>query len=345
MSDPTHLALLRGGIETWNQWRADNPCVSPDLSRAELQGSNLYEADLHGTNLSDVRLKDATLTRANLRDSNLNGALINDARAWYANFCDCKMRGAYLWGTDFREADFSRADLTEANLCNTQLVMTKFRSATLIRCKIYGIAAWDIDLESANQANLIVSAPNQPNQITVGDLEVGQFIYLILNNSKLRKVIDTIGRKGVLLLGRFTGGRIAVLERLQDELRSRDYMPIVFNFEKPETKDFTETVRLLAGLSRFVIVDITNPRSSPLELQATVPECSVPFIPILQKDEEPFSMFRDLWCKYSWVMDPIRYPSVDRLVQALDTEIIGPAETMCTSLLASKTKKLVFKDV
>ena len=47
---------------------------------------------------------------------------------------------------------------------------------------------------------------------------------------------------------------------------------MVFNFDKPKTKDLTETVRLLANLSRFVIVDITNPRSTPLELQATVPD-------------------------------------------------------------------------
>jgi hypothetical protein len=63
-----------------------------------------------------------------------------------------------------------------------------------------------------------------------------------------------------------------VLERLRGELRKRGYASIVFNFDKPETKDFTDTVRLLAGLSKFVIADITNPKSSPLELHATVPE-------------------------------------------------------------------------
>ena len=94
----------------------------------------------------------------------------------------------------------------------------------------------------------------------------------------------------MLLLGRFTEGRIAVLERLRTELRQRGFVPMVFNFDKPQLKDFTETVRLLASLSRFVIVDITNPRSTPLELQATVPECMVPFVPILEKGEEPFAM-------------------------------------------------------
>ena len=116
-------------------------------------------------------------------------------------------------------------------------------------------------------------------EITVDNIEVAQFVYLLLHNEKIRDVIDTIGKKGVLLLGRFTEGRIAVLERLRAELRKRGYLPIVFNFEKPETKDFTETVRLLAGLSRFVIADVTNPKSAPLELQATVPEIMVPFLP------------------------------------------------------------------
>jgi hypothetical protein len=48
---------------------------------------------------------------------------------------------------------------------------------------------------------------------------------------------------------------------------------------------------VLAGLSHFVIVDITNPRSAPLELQATVPEYMIPFVPIIEKGEEPFAMF------------------------------------------------------
>ena len=94
----------------------------------------------------------------------------------------------------------------------------------------------------------------------------------------------------MLLLGRFTEGRIVALDRLREELRKRDYVPIVFNFDKPETKDFTETVRLLAGLSRFVIADVTNPKSAPLELQATVPEIMVPFLPIIEEGQEPFAM-------------------------------------------------------
>jgi hypothetical protein len=116
---------------------------------------------------------------------------------------------------------------------------------------------------------------------------------------------------------------------------------MVFNFDKPETKDFTETVRLLCNLSHFVIVDITNPRSAPLELQATVPDYMVPFVPILQQGEEPFSMFVDLQNKYDWVLQPVvGYPSIDRLIDVLEDKVVRPAEAKFNELLTRRTKLL-----
>jgi hypothetical protein len=131
------------------------------------------------------------------------------------------------------------------------------------------------------------------------------------------------------------------LERLRDELRRRGYLPIVFNFDKPETKDFTETVRLLAGLSKFVIADITNPKSAPLELQATVPEIMVPFRPIIEEGEKPFAMLRDLWINHpDRVFEPIYYSSVDALIASLDEKIIKPAEARFVELVKRKAETM-----
>jgi hypothetical protein len=41
-------------------------------------------------------------------------------------------------------------------------------------------------------------------------------------------------------------------------------------------------------MSRFVIADITNPKSSPKELEAIVPDYQIPFVTIIHKDEKPF---------------------------------------------------------
>ena len=59
----------------------------------------------------------------------------------------------------------------------------------------------------------------------------------------------------------------------------------------------------------------------------TVPDYMVPFAPILEHGEQPFSMFVDLQNKYDWVLQPvIGYPSVDRLIEVLEDKIVRPAE-------------------
>ena len=102
-------------------------------------------------------------------------------------------------------------------------------------------------------------------------------------------------------------------------------LPIVFDFDRPIDKDFTETIKTLAGLSYFVIADITNPKSSPLELQATVPDYQIPFVPIIQEGERPFAMMVDLQKKYNWVLDTLSYNSIETLIKALKPAIIDPA--------------------
>ena len=105
-------------------------------------------------------------------------------------------------------------------------------------------------------------------------------------------------------------------------------------------------MRLLAGMSKFVIADITNPKSAPLELQATVPEMMIPFQPIIQEGEQPFAMLQDLWIKHrDWVFEPIEYSSVDRLIQTMDAEIIGPAETRFDELVMRRAETLKVRHV
>jgi Pentapeptide repeats (8 copies) len=361
VANPEHLALLQQGVDSWNAWRRGNLSIFPDLSDADLTKANLREADLRGAKLVKANLVKAKLSRAKLVEANFSGADLRGADLGGANLSEANLSGAYLVEGHFFEAILSLAILSGANLSRAylsgaylsganlsgadlhgaQLVETNLEDATLTNCRVYGVSAWNVKLnERTRQQGLIITPALEP-AVTIDDLEVAQFVYLLLHNEKIRRVIDTIGRKGVLLLGRFTEGRIGVLERLQDELRKRGYIPIVFNFDKPETKDFTETVRLLAGLSKFVIADITNPKSAPLELQATVPEIMVPFRPIIEEGQEPFAMLQDLWSKHrDWVFEPIYYSSVDALIASLDEKIIKPADARFAELLARKAETM-----
>ena len=98
---------------------------------------------------------------------------------------------------------------------------TSLRNADLIGCRVYGISAWTLSLDGAKQQDLIITEMGEP-EITVDNIEIAQFIYLLLRNEKIRSVIDTITSKVVLILGRFTPERKAVLDALRDELRKRD---------------------------------------------------------------------------------------------------------------------------
>src|SRR5438270_891546 len=74
------------------------------------------------------------------------------------------------------------------------------------------------------------------------NLKIAQFIYLLLNNREIRDIIDTVAKKAVLILGRFTPERKVVLDALREALRTCGYLPILFDFEKPASRDITETV-------------------------------------------------------------------------------------------------------
>jgi uncharacterized protein YjbI with pentapeptide repeats len=356
-----------------------------DLFKAKLTGTRLSEANLTGANLAGANMTDAWVDRANLARANLTGADLSFANLNGADLTEANLTGAILKGAllglgdlsaaNLTQADLRAADLTEANLCRVklsgadlggvklsgadlyeavltgaslqgaQLIETNLTGADLTGCRVYGVSAWGLKLEETKQQNLVITGADE-STVTVDNIEVAQFVYLLLHNDKIRDLIDTIGKKGVLLLGRFTEGRMGVLERLREKLRDLGFVPMVFNFDKPETKDFTDTVRLLASLSKFVVVDITNPRSAPLELQATVPDYMVPFAPILQQGEQPFSMFVDLQNKYDWVLQPVvAYPSVERLLEVLEDKVVRPAEAKFNELLARRTERLRVENV
>jgi uncharacterized protein YjbI with pentapeptide repeats len=345
MADEEQLKILKQGVEVWNRWREENPDEQPALS-----GANLSQADLSGANLFG-----ADLSRADLSGAHLSGANLGETRLLEADFRGADLSGTYLGWADLYKADLSRADLGEADLkgaaltdahlgeanlsgadlTEATLVRTDFSNAILTGCSIYGISAWDVNLDRASQSDLIISPRGQPI-ITVDNLRVAQFIYLLLNNQEIRNVIDTITSKVVLILGRFTPERKAILDALREELRQRDYLPILFDFEKPSSRDLTETISTLAHMARFVIADITDAKSIPQELQAIVPDLpSVPVQPLIASSDYEYGMFEH-FRRYPWVLQTYQYDSPDDLLGALDEKVISPAERKAKELTGKK---------
>jgi len=333
-----------------------------DLRDGDLQGSQLLEAglrhaDLAGANLREANLSWADLGEANLAGANLSGAFLVDANLRHADLASAKLPGAMLNGAELHSATFAGADLTGAEFRGSSLRFTDFTSACLVgadlrdaycigtifdradlsRCRVYATAVWDVRMAETVQKDLVITRGSYnfesepPPAVTVDDLEIAQFIYLLLNNQNVRKVIDTVTSKVVLILGRFTEQRKAVLDAIRERLRRSNFAPVLFDFDKPSSKDLTGTVETLARLARFIIADLTDPSSIPHELATVVPFLrTTPVLPLRLIGSGGYSMFDD-FRSYPWVLKTHEYKDADSLIADL-REVIAPAEEMATNL-------------
>jgi hypothetical protein len=156
--------------------------------------------------------------------------------------------------------------------------------ATLRACQIQSC----LTMRSADQNNLVITPDGKPT-ITVDNLEVAQFIYLLLNNPKIR--------------------------------------------------DVAETIRTLAHLARFILADLTDPSSIPLELEAIVPHLDIPVQPLLLETKKEFSMFASLR-KYQWVLPTYTYQDIPSLLISLE-HLLASAEQKADELAIEKARRLI----
>jgi uncharacterized protein YjbI with pentapeptide repeats len=300
------------------------------LTRARLSGVNLRTANLDRADLTEANLSEADLSFASLVAAKLEGANLTGADLMYVPLTWAKLRRATLSGAKLTGANLTRADLTNAKLSGailTQaiLVQTNLENADLTGARVYGVSAWDVKLAGTTQTGLVISGHDE-SAITVEDLEVAQFIYLLLNNQNVRRVIDTITSKVVLILGRFTPKRKVVLDTLRTTLRAKGYSPVVFDVDKPGSRDLTETISTLAHIARFVIADLTDAKSIPQELAQIVPHLpSLPVQPLLLAGRRAYSMFEHFQ-RYPWVLPEVLYEAPKQLAENIDALVIAPAE-------------------
>ncbi len=164
-ADVQQLEILKQGAHAWNQWRKDNSDVSPVLNDADLKGAdlskcNLQTSEMNGidlsnanlslTNLSKSSLKEAILFGAKLDRANLTGAILEDAdlrmvTAKNAIFSTTQAHGANLSGAIIQESQLGRADMID-----TDLREAEFQNSDLRRVKMEGAILWTTHLDGAD---------------------------------------------------------------------------------------------------------------------------------------------------------------------------------------------------
>ena len=367
MANSKHLNILKQGVTVWNEWRTNNPDICPDLTKAILREADLthallYKADLTAATLTRASLREAdltkacliqarlfgatltkaTLTEANLTMANLTKATLTQATLTQATLREANLTAADLAKTDLFEANLTKADLTAADLRGSDLqrallVQANLKGANLKNCRIYGNSVWNLVVDGeTQQSDLIITPRNEPT-ITVDNLSVAQFVYLHLNNQNIRHLIDTMNSKVVLILARSTPERKVILDAIREKLRGYDYLPVLFDFEKPTSQDVTGTVELLARMARFIIADLSEASRIPHDLATVVPFLrTTPVVPLRMTGARGYSLCDDLE-SYSWVLGTYNYDSAERLISVLGEKVILPAEAKVKEL-AGKAK-------
>lgn len=340
-----YIALLKSGTDRWNVERKSNPTIRPVMRDVnfveEFGGPDFYDLpEFAGVDFSNSDMNMASLRNCLFYDCNFDDAHLTYTDLVDAHFVKCTfrrtcMRVAAIGDAEFKDCIFEESDMSYCSAEETSfegsiflktkmehmsLVRTDFTDTKLDECYLYGISSWDLTLQNSVQKNLVITPDEMPT-VSVDNIELAQFLYLMINNVRLRDVIKTITSKVVLILGNFSVVRKEKLDQIREILRMQDVIPVMFDFEKPSTRNLTETVLTLASMSKYVIADLSSPRSVPHELANIARQLpSIRFYPIIVAGEAPYGMFAD-YAPYTWIRPIKEYTEDD--IETVIKEIVS----------------------
>jgi hypothetical protein len=182
MANEEHLAILRQGVEVWNEWRERNLEVKPELSSSNFSSANLREANFSSAELSSVDFSSAYLHLANFSSANLREANFKSSSLYLANFSSAYLylanfRLAYLKEAKFSSAFLHLADFSSADLDSANLSLSDLYSADLNWANLSTIQALGTNFTAANFTGACIEDWNI-NRATNLERVICDFIYL-----------------------------------------------------------------------------------------------------------------------------------------------------------------------
>jgi uncharacterized protein YjbI with pentapeptide repeats len=297
------------------------------LSRSHFTGSSLTGASLSGAHLSGADLSRVDLREADITGADLRGAHLTGAHLSGADLREADLSGADITGADLREAhltgarltgaDLTGARLTGADLSGARLLKANLGGADLSGCRVCGILAEDLTIDGeTKQSDLLITQIGQ-SVVAVDRLELAQFIGLLLDNESMRDLIDTIKINVALLVGRFSPERTTVRDAMREKLRQSGLTPVLFELKPQGAPDLTGTVELLARMARFIIADISCPKSIPRELEAILSHLGrTPVLPLSFSGSSGYDI-PVAWHGNTWLLKTHEYKDECALMDSL----------------------------
>ncbi|GGG37263.1 hypothetical protein GCM10011344_42580 [Dokdonia pacifica] len=354
LTEKSIIDLIDQGAEEWNNWvkeltknvRGIKLHSDKSLRNYQSYHISLSIASLPKMKLSRRKFKQFDFSRLKIQSSEFNYVEFDDCDFFetqfdnskfnYCIFKNCTFKKTYFIGANLNYSKFNNCKFIGCNLSKTEQYLTKYDNCTILytylkfanltethlykttidSSKIYGVSTWGIKIEGSISKNLIITNDIEDNssEISVDNIEIAQFIYMLIDNRKIRDVVTSLTSKVILILGRFTDERLEVLEGIKQKIRELGYIPVLFTFSPSLNRDLTETIQLIANISKMVFADITDPKSIPQELSTIIPNLpSLKVQPLLLEGNREYAMFEH-WNRYPWVEDIFEYSSEQHLL-------------------------------
>lgn len=128
MANKIHLGFLKRGITTWNEWRKEEPRITPDLRGVNLNDQDLSDYDFEGVDFYNAQFKKAILNRAKFKNANLKGANFSQASILGSDFSSANLKGA-----NFTRSKASKTSISskKTKFSKAKIQETKFTKAVL----------------------------------------------------------------------------------------------------------------------------------------------------------------------------------------------------------------------
>lgn len=318
-----------------------------DLSEADISlhkaftNYNFKRVLFNNSNLKGLRFSECNFKAAYFHNCDMRGVVFQNcqfestsllnADLSQADFENCSFTGANLSKTLLFESNFKQCTLVNCNLMWSRIIETSFINSTITKCRVFGASIWNVTLENTTQEELVITK-RQELEISVGSLEIAQFLYLMVNNRNIKNIIETLTSKIVLILGRFTDQRKSVLQGVKVRLVELGYVPVIFDFKKPENTDHMEPVLLIAQLARFVLADFSDPKVILEEVPRIADNTSTVIMPIIEQGHPEPSTLHNLRVNRLSVLNTFHYKDKDDLLRSLDKGILPQVEAKIVEL-------------
>lgn len=128
------LAMLKSGVDSWNDWRKTHKKITPILHNIEFKEYGHYRFDNYDFSnmiINRCSAEELTFNNANFAHTDLSNTIFTRSNLTYASFQNSNLENAVINECDLSLATFVETDLTNTSFLNCKIKGTNFMLTNL----------------------------------------------------------------------------------------------------------------------------------------------------------------------------------------------------------------------